>query len=80
MIFKLKFPKGNNPVKMKVELWFLFSAHRLMAFNICTKLLENISKGFKVIEWTRFPQRYFQKGIIPSKCRCSYSSYSLHIV
>ena len=55
MISKLKFSKGNNSIKMLVELWFLISAHRLMMLYICTKFRENISKGFKVFERTRFP-------------------------
>ena len=29
------------------------SARRLMVFNICVKFHENMSKGFKVMEWTR---------------------------
>ena len=38
---------------MKVELWSLFSAHRLMILCICTKFHENISKGFRVIARTQ---------------------------
>ena len=30
MTFILKFLKGHYSVKMKMELWFLFTAHRLM--------------------------------------------------
>ena len=52
MVFKLKFSKGNNSIKMKMELWFMILTHRLMALYISTKLRENIPKGFKDIEWT----------------------------
>ena len=58
-ISKLKFSKGNYFIKMLVELLFLFSAHCLIVLYISTKFNENISKGFKVIEQTRF-----QRGII----------------
>ena len=40
-----------------------FSAHRLILLHICTKFRENISKVFKVIEWTRFPYENSQRGI-----------------
>ena len=29
------------------------SAHHPMAFNICVKFHENMSSGFKVMEWTK---------------------------
>ena len=29
------------------------SARRLMVFNVCVKFHENVSSGFKVMEWTR---------------------------
>ena len=29
-----------------------FSAHRLLTLYICTKFQENISRGFRVTEWT----------------------------
>ena len=29
------------------------STHRLMVFNVCVKFHENMSSGFKVMEWTR---------------------------
>ena len=54
MIFIGKISKELNFVKMLVELWFFFSAHRLMAVSICTKIHENIIKGIKVLERTRF--------------------------
>ena len=31
----------------------MFSAHRLMVFNICVKFGENMSSGFNVMERTR---------------------------
>ena len=37
----------------KPELRFMCSAHRLMVFNVCVKFHENMSSGFKVMEWTR---------------------------
>ena len=50
---------------MYVDLWFLFSAHRLMVVYISTKFHENILHGIKVIERTRFPSEKFQRAIIP---------------
>ena len=38
---------------MYVELLFLFSAHRLIMVNICTKFHENILNGIRVMERTR---------------------------
>ena len=60
-----KISKGHNSVKMKMELWSLFSAHCLMTFCICTKFHENILHGIKVIERTWFPPEKFQRAIIP---------------
>ena len=37
----------------KPELRFMFSARRLMVFNVCVKFHENMSSGFKVMERTR---------------------------
>ena len=39
--------------KGKPELWFMCPACRLMAFKVCVKFHENMSSGFKVMEWTR---------------------------
>ena len=50
-----------------------FSAHFLIILYICTKFCENISKGFKVIERTLFPNKIC-KGAFPEKCRSSYGS------
>ena len=41
-------PKGGKP-----EVWFMFSARRLMVFNVCVKFHENMLSGFKVMERTR---------------------------
>ena len=32
---------------------FMCSARRLMVFNVCVKFHKNMSRGFKVMEWTR---------------------------
>ena len=40
-----KFRRGIIPQKMKLELWFLFSAHHLIFVYICTKCQENILNG-----------------------------------
>ena len=56
-----RFTKRRNSVKMKVELQYLFSACHLFMFHICTKFRENTSKGFRVIEWTRFVTERFTK-------------------
>ena len=32
-----------------MELWSLFSVHRLIILNICIKFHENISKGFELL-------------------------------
>ena len=62
---KEKFQRGIIPEKMKVELQFLFSAHRLKVVYIGIKFHENILYGIKVIERTRFSWGKFQRGIIP---------------
>ena len=49
-----KSQRGIIPLKMGMELWFLFSAHRLMIIYISTKFHENILDGIKAIERTRF--------------------------
>ena len=49
----LKFSKGHNSIKMQAELCFLISAYCLIVLHICSKLQENISKGFRVIKWTQ---------------------------
>ena len=41
-------PKVGKP-----ELQFMYSAHRLMVFNVCVKFHENMSSGFKVMERTQ---------------------------
>ena len=51
----VKFAKGYNSIKIYVEFWFLFFLFPLMMLYICTKFRGNISKGFRVIKWTRFP-------------------------
>ena len=47
---------------MKVELWFSFSALRLMVDYICAKFHENFLDGIKVLELTRFSWEKFQRG------------------
>ena len=36
----------------KTELWFMFSARRLIVFNVCMKFHENMSSGFKLMKRT----------------------------
>ena len=50
---KLKYTKGHNSVKNVGGVTIL--AHCLVLLYICTKFHENISKGFRVIERTQFP-------------------------
>ena len=45
--------RPNTPNAGKQELPFMRSACCLMVFNICVKLYENMSSGFKVMERTR---------------------------
>ena len=45
--------RAITPKVGKPELRFVFSARRLMAFNVCVKSHENMSSGFKVMERTR---------------------------
>ena len=45
--------RAISPKVGKPELWFMCSACRLMVFNVCVKFHENMSRGFKVMEWTR---------------------------
>ena len=56
---KTQYPAPNvwRGIKMKVELQFLFSAHRLIVLYIYTKFHENVSKDFRVIERTQFCDR-----------------------
>ena len=42
--------RAITPKVGKPDLWFIFSARRLMVFNVCVKFHENMSSGFKVIE------------------------------
>ena len=37
---------------VKPDLWFMFSARRLMVFNVCVKFHENMSSGFKLMKRT----------------------------
>ena len=45
--------RAITPKVGKPELQFMFSAHRLMVFNVCVKFHENMSSPFKVMERTR---------------------------
>ena len=45
--------RAITPKVGKPELRFMFSARRLMVFNVCVKFHENMSSGFKVMEQTR---------------------------
>ena len=44
--------RAITPKVRKPELWFMFSARRLMVFNVCVKFHENMSSRFKVMERT----------------------------
>ena len=59
-IFIEKFQRGIIPLKMKVELRFLFSAHRLMVVYIWTKFHEIIFQGIKVINGHDFHGKNFK--------------------
>ena len=50
---KLLTQRAITPKVGKPELQVLFSACRLRVFNVCVKFHENMSSGFKVMEWTR---------------------------
>ena len=45
--------RAITPKVGKSELRFMCSARPLMVFNVCVKLHENMSSGFKVMEPTR---------------------------
>ena len=45
-------PKAGNS-----ELWFLYSAHRIMVIHICIKFQENTSNSFQITEWTHILQK-----------------------
>ena len=45
--------RAITPKVGKPELWFMFSACRLMVFHICVKFHENVSRDFKHLERTR---------------------------
>ena len=40
------------------------SAYHLMMLYFYAKICENISKGFRVIEWTHYAYRNLKRGII----------------
>ena len=52
-----KVQRGITKKIHKHELWFFHSARCHIVFNICMKFHEDILKGFKVIERTRFCHR-----------------------
>ena len=45
--------RAITPKVGKPQLRFMFSARRLMVFNVCVKFHEIMSSGFKVMERTR---------------------------
>ena len=45
--------RAITPKVGKPELWFMYSARRLMVFDICVKFHESRSSDFKLTEWTR---------------------------
>ena len=45
--------KGNNSKVGRPELRFMCSARPLMVFNVCVKVHENMSSGFKIMERKR---------------------------
>ena len=83
----LKITKGNNSAKNVGGVTVLISARRLVMLYISTTFCEIISNGIKVIEWTRFLYRKFQRGIIPQKNvggvtvvnLCTSSDRALHL-
>ena len=50
---KINTQRAITPKVGKPELWFMCFECRLMVFKVCVKFRENMSSGFKVIEWTR---------------------------
>ena len=60
------------------ELWFLYSASRLMLIDIYMKTHEDRMNGFEVTEWTRFCDKVQEKllksinarvMVLDSECR-----------
>ena len=45
--------RAKTPKERKPELWFMYSARRLIVSNVCVKFYENMSSTFKVMERTR---------------------------
>ena len=45
-----------------MELQYLFSAHHLIVLYVSTKFRENISKDYRVTEWTRFVMDNYGKN------------------
>ena len=64
MISNIQIFKGEKFRKMYVELMYVFSAHSVLMFYICTKFHENISECFRVIEGLDFQYSRFYKGTI----------------
>ena len=58
--------RAITPKVGKPELWFISSARRLMAFNICVKFHENMSSSFKVMEQTQ-KNVNIQRAITPKE-------------
>ena len=56
-IYYIQFQRAITPKIRNPELRFLRSARRLMLLYIYVKFHENISKGFRVTEQTRFCDR-----------------------
>ena len=52
--------RAITPKVGKSELRFMCSACRLIVLNVCVKFHENMSSGFKVMEWTG--KLYTHKG------------------
>ena len=53
-VMDMKIVNTQKAITLKVgkpELRFMCSACRLMVFNLCVKLHENLSSGFKVMDW-----------------------------
>ena len=45
--------RAITPKVEKPEFRFMYSARRLMVFNVCVKFHENMFSGFQVMEQTR---------------------------
>ena len=59
------------------KLWFLFSAHRLIMFHICTKFTENNFYGLNIMKLIRFQYSNYTVFFLCTYCNDALSMYQV---